>query len=178
MSELVTSAVRRVGQALAGLLSLARVRQSTAAAAAHPTVQSDGLQADTTEVWQPYGFQARPKAGSVAVQAAMGGHAESLVTIMVHDRRYTIALAEGEVALVDDLGAKVHLTRNGIVIDASAVKLGAANPTAGVARVGDTATLAPALVTWLGTVGTATGAGAPPATTASITTGSSKVRCG
>jgi len=37
---------------------------------------------------------------------------------VVSDRRYRLTgLAEGEVALYDDLGHKVHLAREGIVID-------------------------------------------------------------
>lgn len=122
MSEVMNAAVRGIGAALSGLLELARVVRTTATAARHVSAQVVGVQGDdSTEVWQPYGFQARPKADAVAVQAAIGGHQESLVTLMVHDRRYNIALQEGEVALVDDLGQKVHLTRNGIVVVADIV---------------------------------------------------------
>jgi phage gp45-like len=39
-----------------------------------------------------------------------------LITIASDDRRYRIELAEGEVCIHDDLGQKVHLTRDGIVI--------------------------------------------------------------
>jgi len=148
MSEAMTGAMRRVGQALSGLLTLARVVTSTAVAARHVTVATEGLQDDDTEALQSYGLQSRPKPGAVAVQAALGAHAESLVTILVHDRRYTIALAEGEVALVDDLGAKVHLTRTGIVIDAATMKLGA-SATRGVARLNDLVAPTAGMTTWM-----------------------------
>lgn len=177
MSEVMSAAVRGIGAALSGLLELARVVRTTATAARHVSAQVVGVQGDdSTEVWQPYGFQARPKADAVAVQAAIGGHQESLVTLMVHDRRYTIALAEGEVAMVDDLGNKVHLTRSGIVLVSNSVKLGSATATAGVARIGDTVTPSAGLAAWIASVGAATGVGAPASSTSSITTGSSSVR--
>lgn len=43
---------------------------------------------------------------------------------MVADRRYRLqGLAAGEVALYDDLGQKVHLTRGGIVIDGAGLPM-------------------------------------------------------
>lgn len=173
----MSAAVRGIGAALSGLLELARVVRSTSTAARHLMAQVDGVQGDDdTEVWQPYGFQARPKAGAVAVQAAIGGHQEALVTLLVADRRYTIELQEGEVALADDLGQKVHLTRSGIVVVSSSVKLGSATAAAGVARIGDTVTPSAGLAAWIASVGLATGVGAPASSTSSIATGSSSVR--
>jgi len=43
--------------------------------------------------------------------------------LVVGDRQYNLVLADGEVALHDDLGQKVHLTRSGIVIDGSGMPI-------------------------------------------------------
>ena len=66
---------------------------------------------------QPYGLSARPLAGAEAVTLNIGGDAAQSICILVADRRYVIeALEEGEVALHDDQGQAIHLTRDGIVI--------------------------------------------------------------
>lgn len=147
MSETIIGSLRRVGQALAGVLGLSRVSRSTSENERHVAIQTQGAIEDSTDVWQPYGLQARPKSGAIAVQAAIGGQQDSLVTILVHDRRYCIQLVEGEVALVDDLGQKVHLTRSGIVVEAPVVTVKSSNIRLGVGPtyrtpvcVGDTIT--------------------------------------
>lgn len=173
MSEILRGAVARVGAAVRGLLSLARVSRSTAAAAAHVMVDTTAHRDEALPYWQPYGLQAAPKADAIAVQAAVGGHADSLVTILVHDRRYTIALSAGEVALVDDLGQKVHLTRTGIVIDSSGIKLGA-SAALGVARATDPVGAAASMAGWITAV-SAFCSVAPPADFGTITSGSSVV---
>jgi phage baseplate assembly protein V len=71
-----------------------------------------------------YGYAARPHAGAEVVYAAVGAQHSHLVIIAVGDRRYRLkGLAEGEVALYDDLGQKVHLTRTGMVIDGGALPI-------------------------------------------------------
>jgi phage gp45-like len=55
--------------------------------------------------------------GAEHVSAFFDGDRSHGVTLMVADRRYRLAgLEAGEVALYDDLGQAVHLTRSGIVI--------------------------------------------------------------
>lgn len=72
---------------------------------------------DKVERFQNYGFTSHPHAGAEAVAIALGGSRDHLVAVAVDDRRYRLkSLAAGEVALYDDLGHQVHLTRNGIVI--------------------------------------------------------------
>lgn len=153
---------------LRGMVTVARVVRSVVEAAKHVMLDVTAHRDDSTPYLQPYGLQSAPKEGSSAVQLAVGGDAGSLVTIIVHDRRYTIALAEGEVALLDDLGQKVHLTRTGIVVDADSINLGAA-AAVGVARVGDTVS---------GTItGTSATGGAVTGTfSGTITTGSTVTR--
>lgn len=73
---------------------------------------------DEVEHFQHYGFTSVPHAGAEGIALAIGGSTGHTVVVNVDDRRYRLkALPEGEVALYDDLGHKVHLTRNGIVID-------------------------------------------------------------
>jgi len=64
------------------------------------------------EFLQHYGFSSRPQAGCAVVIIREGNH---FVSIAEGDQRYYIELGEGEVALHDDLGQVVHLSREGIV---------------------------------------------------------------
>lgn len=66
---------------------------------------------------QPYGLSARPTKGAEAVMVNLGGDAAQSICILIADRRYVLELEEGEAALHDDQGQKVHLTRTGIVIE-------------------------------------------------------------
>lgn len=73
---------------------------------------------DDAEHFQHYGYTSVPYAGAEGIALAIGGSTGHTVVINVDDRRYRLkGLQGGEVALYDDLGHKVHLTRNGIVID-------------------------------------------------------------
>lgn len=65
---------------------------------------------------QPYGFVSHALPGAEHVTLQLGGDAASSICIVVADRRYVMEVAAGEVALHDDQGQHVHLTRDGIVI--------------------------------------------------------------
>jgi phage baseplate assembly protein V len=84
------------------------------------TAQVQGLGGklrDGVEVFQSYGFTSVPKAGAEAVIVAVGGNDDHGLIIAHGDRRYRLTgLAAGEVALHDDQGAAVHLSRGGIQI--------------------------------------------------------------
>ncbi|MDE2442439.1 MAG: phage baseplate assembly protein, partial [Betaproteobacteria bacterium] len=68
---------------------------------------------DAVEHFEPYGFSAEPHAGAEALAAFFDGDRSHGVCLVVADRRYRIRnMMAGEVAIFDDLGQKVHLTRN------------------------------------------------------------------
>lgn len=70
------------------------------------------------ERFQEYGYTSHPHPGAEAVVVSVGGARAHLVTLSVDDRRYRLtALKQGEVAIYDDQGQRVHLTREGIVVD-------------------------------------------------------------
>lgn len=75
---------------------------------------------DEIEHMEPYGFTSRPHVdGQTDALALFLDDSRSLgVVICVADRRYRVTnLKAGEVCLFDDLGRKVHLKREGILID-------------------------------------------------------------
>lgn len=77
-----------------------------------------GQTPDDVEHFQHYGLTGVPRPGAEGIGLRIGGSTGHTVVICVDDRRYRLTgLQAGEVALYDDLGHKVHLTRGGIVVD-------------------------------------------------------------
>lgn len=77
----------------------------------------DGAVLDKVPYPQPYGLAVFPHDGAEGVCVSLAGRRSQTVSVMVADRRYRLTtLAQGEVALHDDQGQKVHITRNGIVV--------------------------------------------------------------
>lgn len=77
-----------------------------------------GEQKGGIEHIEPYGLTARAHAGAEAIVLFPDGDRSHAVTMMVADRRYRLqGLQGGEVALYDDQGQSVMLTREGIVVD-------------------------------------------------------------
>lgn len=73
---------------------------------------------ENIEHFEPYGFTSKPHAGSEAITLFFNGDRSHGVAVVVADRRYRLqVLADGEVALHDDLGQKVHLKRDKILIE-------------------------------------------------------------
>lgn len=77
------------------------------------------------EYFQHYGFTSRPLAGAEAVIINEGNH---FLMIASDDRRYRIALENGEVALYTDEGDKIHLKRDKTIEIVSGNKLVATAP--------------------------------------------------
>lgn len=69
------------------------------------------------EHFEPYGFTAHPHPEAEALAAFFGGDRSHGVVVTVADRRFRLKeLKQGEVALYDDLGQKIVLTRDGIAL--------------------------------------------------------------
>ncbi len=86
--------------------------------------RSDETIADR-EYFQHYGFTSRPLEGAEAIIIREGNH---LVMIASDDRRYRIALEEGEVALYTDEGDYVHFKRGGKIEVLAGAKVKATAP--------------------------------------------------
>lgn len=72
---------------------------------------------DGVERLQDYGFTSVPLPGAEAAVVYAGGLRSHGLVVAVGDRRYRLkALGAGEVAVYDDQGQKVHLTRAGILV--------------------------------------------------------------
>lgn len=83
---------------------------------------------DGVERMQDYGFTSVPKPGAEGVMACVSGDRDHGIVVVMDDRRYRLKwLASGEVALYDDLGHIIHLTRTGIVIDGGGHALNVTN---------------------------------------------------
>jgi phage baseplate assembly protein V len=118
LSRLLEPVVNRL-RLLVGRGHLTRVNDATAV----QTVQAVFLAGETHEGMerlQQYGFTSHPHPGGATETLALfvGGDRGNGVVICAGDRQYRLRpLAEGEVALYDDLGQVVHLRRGGILID-------------------------------------------------------------
>ena len=76
--------------------------------------------AEDIERMGQYGLTSVPFPGAEALMVAVGGLRSHGVVIAIEDRRYRMTgLAQGEVAIYDDQGQTVHLTRAGIVIQST-----------------------------------------------------------
>ena len=72
---------------------------------------------DGVEHLEPYGFTSCPHPGAEGVAVFPGGDRSHGVVVVLADRRYRLqGLKTGEMAIHDDQGQSVHLTRDGIVI--------------------------------------------------------------
>lgn len=106
-------------QMMVGRAIIAAVRDTTGIQEVQVELLADEVQ-DGVEHFQPYGLTAHPKAGAEGLAVAVGGLRSHAIVLAVGDRRYRLTgLSEGEVALHDDQGQKVHLTRAGIVIESA-----------------------------------------------------------
>lgn len=115
MSDLFTILARRI-RLIASRAVLRLVDDAGGLQSVQITLLADETR-DGVERFQDYGFTSIPHPGAEGVAIALGGSRDHLVAIAIDDRRYRLrALAAGEVALYDDLGHQVHLTRDGIVI--------------------------------------------------------------
>lgn len=70
------------------------------------------------ERFQNYGFTNHPQVGAEVAAVFVGGNRDHGLVLAIDDRRYRLkGLQAGEVAIYDDLGAVIKLSRTGIVIN-------------------------------------------------------------
>ena len=103
-----------------GLIERAVVNSQDASAKCQSTDVTliAGEQKGGVEHLEPYGFTARAQGGAEAIVLFPDGDRAHAVTMVVSDRRYRLqGLQSGEVALYDDQGQSVTLTREGIVVN-------------------------------------------------------------
>jgi phage baseplate assembly protein V len=85
------------------------------------TVQARLLAGETKnglEYFEPYGITSVPNNDAELVAVFLDGDRSNGLVICIADRRFRLqGMKTGEVALHDDQGQKVHLTRDGIVIE-------------------------------------------------------------
>lgn len=84
------------------------------------TVQATFLVGETRDGMerpQDYGFTSHPLPGMQPFAGFFGGDRSNGFVIAMCDRQFRIELLKGEVAMYDDLGQKVHLTRTGVMVD-------------------------------------------------------------
>lgn len=113
---------KRINRALGGIRQAFRgVLSKVNTAPKVQLVQAVGLRGENiqaAEYFQHYGYTSNPPEGTMFVMVPIGGKTAHGIIIATEHGSYRLKnLAPGEVAISDDLGQKVHLTRNGIVID-------------------------------------------------------------
>ena len=113
----MTEGMRGRIQLMIGRAILSAISDSGKIQTAQVQLLADEVQDDVERI-QEYGFTSVPLPGAEGVVVFVGGNRDHGLLIATDDRRYRlVGLEAGEVALYDDLGQKVHLTRSGIVID-------------------------------------------------------------
>lgn len=83
------------------------------------TVQGEFLPGDVREGlehFEPYGFTSRVKEGAEIIAGFLHGDRSHGIVLVTADRRFRLHVEEGEVAIFDDQGQKVHLKRDGIEV--------------------------------------------------------------
>ena len=133
---------RMIGKALEPLIRTVRLSIGRAVLASIKdstgiqTAQLSLLAGETKEMerFQNYGFTSVPIAGAEGLCVFVGGNREHGICLSLDDRAFRVKnLGQGEVAVYDSTGTKIHLKNNGEVqvvaatkvdIDSAAVEIG------------------------------------------------------
>jgi phage baseplate assembly protein V len=115
--EKVTKGIGDRTRLMIGRCILRAVNDGAAVQLVQAQLLADEIQDDVERI-QQYGYTSVPLPGAEGVVLFVGGNRDHGLMIACDDRRYRLkGLESGEVAIYDDQGQKVHLTRAGIVID-------------------------------------------------------------
>ena len=111
----INAALNRIRKAFRGVLK--RVNSSGGV----QTVQANALASEPlqdVELFQHYGFTSSPLKGTMAIFIPLNGVTSHSVAVATEHARYRLKnLKPGEVAIYDDLGQSVTLTRDGIIVN-------------------------------------------------------------
>lgn len=87
-------------------------------------LQAEGAEPlDNIEHLEPFGFTSHPVPGAEGIVLAFNGNSSHSVVFCVGDRRYRLEIAEGEVAIYNRHGDKVHIKDNREIDVTAAVKV-------------------------------------------------------
>jgi len=112
--------VRPVAAPVASPVAAIKASEPVAAPAGTTGYSASSIEVlEGLERMMDYGLSSRPLPGAEGLIVSVAGSRGNGVVLALGDRRYRMALEEGEVALHDDLGQVVHLTREGIRIASS-----------------------------------------------------------
>lgn len=113
--------IPKIIQKLLGLLSRGTVSAKDGSKPMR-TIQATLLDEDVrdhVEHFEPYGFTSEPHINAEALIASLGGERDHSIAFVIADRRYRLKnLQSGEVAIFDDLGRKVYLKRDQVLVEA------------------------------------------------------------
>lgn len=113
----------------------------------------DSEELDDCERFQQYGFSSVPIAGAEAVAVFPSGDRGHPLIVAVDDRRYRVSgLEAGEVAIYNNTGAKVVITKDGDIVATPAsgrtIKLGSSTSSDPVALKSELDALKTAIAAW------------------------------
>lgn len=78
----------------------------------------DGYRPRQAEHWQPYGLSYHPQNGAEVIAVSLGGNRDHMIIMPGADRRYRLKnMEQGELAIHDDQGQKVHFKRDAVFVE-------------------------------------------------------------
>jgi len=127
--EMVNSLVRKIRR-LAGRALIRRVRYANKIRY-FQVQQEGGMPLDNVEHVEhvePFGFTSHPLPNAEAVVLAFNGNGSNSVAIMAGDQRYRLVIDEGEAAIYNHHGDKVHLKKDRTISVEAATKVELVTP--------------------------------------------------
>lgn len=78
---------------------------------------------DGIEHLEPFGFTSHPLSGAEPIALALNGNGSHTIVILVNDQRYRLVLEEGEAAIYNHHGDKVHIKKDRSISVQAALKV-------------------------------------------------------
>ncbi|MBJ7537159.1 phage baseplate assembly protein V [Marinomonas transparens] len=90
--------------------------------------QEDGMPLDNVEHFEPFGFTSHPLPNAETVVLAFNGNGSHSIAIMAGDQQYRLEIEEGEAAIYNHLGDKVHIKKDSTISVEAATKVELVTP--------------------------------------------------